>query len=254
MSSQLFTSSPANTMGNDDRNAVRGTGPSTRSFAVALALCGIGFVLYPAIRPFSDERSMEGARAFASGSWVVAHGLAIVAFVLLAVGLYGLSVQLADTLVAGRARWAVVLSWVGIGLTLPYYGAEVFGLHAVGQIAVDRADPALLNTMTHSIRWDVGIWFIIIGLVVLAVGVWIAASAVWRLHRRTGRWSVVPLAVAVALYIPQFGGPQPVRVAHGALMALGCWVLAWTLVSSTLIGSPAELKDNSRPAGEDGCG
>jgi hypothetical protein len=184
----------------------------------------------------------------------VGHGLAIVAFVLLVVGLYGLSSNVADTSVAGRARWAVVVSWVGVGLTLPYYGAEVFGLHAFGQTALDRADPALLETMTDSIRWDVGIWFIIIGLLVLAVGVCIAASAVWKLHHRAGRWTVVPLAVAVASYIPQFGGPQPVRVAHGALMALGCWVVAWALASSALIGSPTELRNDSRSAGEDACG
>ncbi len=252
MTSQLLTSSQANTIGGDQSAGETGTGPSMKSFAVALGLSGIGFVLYPAIRPFSDERSMDGARAFASSSWVVAHGLAIVAFVLLAVGLYGLSVHLTDTSVAGRARWAVVVSWVGIGLTLPYYGAEVFGLHAVGQTAVDRGDPALLKTMTDSIRWDVGIWFIIIGLLVLAVGVWIAASAVWRLPRRGRRWTVVPLAVAVALYIPQFGGPQPVRVAHGALMAVGCWVVAWALASSTPMDSAVGLKEISR-AGEGAC-
>ena len=203
----------------------RGTGPSTRFFAIAFALAGIGLVLYPALRPFSDEVSMDGARAFVSGSWVVAHGLAIVAFVLLAVGLYGLSVHLADTAMAGRARWAVVVSWVGVGLTLPYYGAEVFGLHAVGQTAVDRADPALLKTMTDSIRWDVGIWFIIIGLLVLAVGVWIAASAVWRLHRRGRRWTVVPLGARSRLH-SAVRRPQRVREADGASMAVGCWVVA----------------------------
>ena len=251
MSGQLSTSSRVGAMGSDDSDTPRRPSPSTKAFAVALALAGIGFVLYPAIRPFSDERSMEGARAFASGSWVVAHGMAIVAFVLLAVGLYGLSVHLANTAMAGRARRAVVMSWVGIGLTLPYYGAEVFGLHAVGQTAVDRSDPALVDTMTHSIRWDVGIWFIIIGLVVLAVGVGSAASAVWRLHRPGSRWTVVPLAVAVALYIPQFAGSQPVRVAHGALIALGCWALGWALGSSTPLGCPAEARDSSRPAMEE---
>ncbi len=240
MTSDVLASSQANKIAGDLGAAKRGTGPSTRFFAIAFALAGIGFVLYPALRPFSDEVSMDGARAFASGSWVVAHGLAIVAFVLLAVGLYGLSVSAADTVMAGRARWAVVVSWVGVGLTLPYYGAEVFGLHAVGQTAVDRADPALLETMTDSIRWDVGIWFIITGLVALAIGVGVAASTAWRLHRGARRWALVPLAVAVALYIPQFGGPQPVRVAHGALMAVGCWVVAWTLTSSSLIGSPAD--------------
>lgn len=36
-----------------------------------------------------------------------------------------------------RAIQALVLSWIGIGLTLPYYGAETFGLHAIGQEDID---------------------------------------------------------------------------------------------------------------------
>jgi hypothetical protein len=36
----------------------------------------------------------------------------------------------------------------------------------------------------------------------------------------------VVLAVAFALYIPQFAAGQPVRVAHGALILLGGLLLA----------------------------
>ncbi len=32
--------------------------------------------------------------------------------------------------------------------------------------------------------------------------------------------------MAVALYIPQFAATQPIRVAHGVLMAAGCILLA----------------------------
>jgi hypothetical protein len=41
------------------------TGNPVRSGAVSLALAGMFFVLYPAIRPFSDETSLQGAQAFA---------------------------------------------------------------------------------------------------------------------------------------------------------------------------------------------
>jgi len=35
------------------------------------------------------------------------------------------------------------------------------------------------------------------------------------------------IAVAFALYIPQFFGTQPVRVAHGLLVTIGCaWMAA----------------------------
>jgi hypothetical protein len=44
------------------------------------------FVLYPAIRPFSDETSLQGAEAFASNAWIVAHVLAVLGFILLSLG------------------------------------------------------------------------------------------------------------------------------------------------------------------------
>jgi hypothetical protein len=197
-----------------------------RVLAVALGLSGFCFLLYPAIRPFSDETSLAGARAFASPDWVVAHTFGIAGFVLLGLGMYGLSLRLQSDRTAGRTRWATALTWIGVGLTLPYYGAEVFGLHAVGRAALDRGDANLLDTLTHSIRWEAGIWFILTGLVVLAVGVCLAASAVWSARQPAGRWTAVPLAVAVCLYIPQFAAPQPMRVIHGGLMAVGCWWLA----------------------------
>jgi hypothetical protein len=53
-----------------------------RLAAISLALSGIFFVLYPAIRPASDESFLHGAEAFASFSWVLARSLAM-AFVLL---------------------------------------------------------------------------------------------------------------------------------------------------------------------------
>jgi di/tricarboxylate transporter len=60
-----------------------------RLSAAALVVAGILFVLYPAIRPFSNEASLQGAAAFASTEWLVAHVLAIVAFTLLPLGLLG---------------------------------------------------------------------------------------------------------------------------------------------------------------------
>ncbi|PWU81320.1 MAG: hypothetical protein DLM72_07725 [Candidatus Nitrosopolaris wilkensis] len=89
-----------------------------RLAAVSLALSGIFFVLYTAIRPFSDELSLLGAEAFASFSWVLAHSLAK-AFVLLALGLLGLYIRLQETPVERRAIQALVLSWTVLGLTLP---------------------------------------------------------------------------------------------------------------------------------------
>ena len=60
---------------------------STTAFRVrlgagALAIAGALFVVYPALRPFSDETSLQGAAAFASTAWIVAHMLAMVGFIL----------------------------------------------------------------------------------------------------------------------------------------------------------------------------
>ena len=42
----------------------------TRLLVGGLAVAGVLFVLYPIIRPFSDEASFQGAAAFASTAWV----------------------------------------------------------------------------------------------------------------------------------------------------------------------------------------
>lgn len=42
--------------------------------ALALAVAGVLFVLYPAVRPWQDESTVEGAiKAMSSGAWVAAH-------------------------------------------------------------------------------------------------------------------------------------------------------------------------------------
>ena len=202
--------------------------PGISVFAACLALSGVCLLLYPVLRPFSSEVGAQGARAFASSSWVLAHLLAILGFVLLGLGMFGLYLCLQFTRPARRMVVALSLSWIGIGLTLPYYGAEVFGLHAVGQRTLSVGDTGLLKPLTHSIRWEAGIYFILAGLLLLAVGAVIAAVAVWRSWGMQ-RWGAVPLACGVVLYIPQFAASQSVRIAHGLLMMAGCWWLAWAL-------------------------
>src|SRR5512135_1044071 len=108
----------------------------TRLAALSLAVAGVCFVLYPAIRPFSDEATLRGARAFATSAWIVAHSLAMVGFILLTLGLLGAYGQLRETTSGRLALTGLVVTWIGAGLTLPYYGAEAFALHAVGQEAL----------------------------------------------------------------------------------------------------------------------
>jgi hypothetical protein len=64
-----------------------------------------------------------------------------------------------------------------------------------------------------------------IGMVLLAVAGVLAAVASWRMAGLP-RWGAMIVAVSLVLYIPQFFAGQPVRIAHGALLAIGCLWLA----------------------------
>jgi hypothetical protein len=208
--------------------AVAAVGVSARMLtALAFAVSGILFVAYPALRPFSSETGLEGAQAFASTNWIIAHSLAMAGFILLGLGLLGVCEELRGSAGQRLASWGMVLSWIGIGMTLPYYGAEVFGLHAVGQAVVDRNNPDLMS-IVNNIRWEVGIFWILAGLAALGVGVILFAIAVWR-SGRLANWSGIVLAIAFALYIPQFAAGQPLRVAHGLLLLVGALLLAWAI-------------------------
>ncbi len=215
----------------------------SRTIGAAFVAAGVLFVAYPALRPFSDEKTLDGAAAFASTSWLVAHSLAMVAFVLVALGFFGVARRLDSTPTDRLGGRAAVVAAVGIGLTLPFYGAEAFGLHALGQEAIDRNDPTLVS-MSDSIRFGFGIVFITVGLLALAVGAIMMARAIWRsgvLERGSG----VTLAVAFALYLPQFSAPQPVRIAHGVVVLAGCVAVARALhradtTTTTATAAPAQ--------------
>jgi hypothetical protein len=193
--------------------------------ALCLAVSGILFVLYPALRPFSDEASLQGAQAFASPFWVLAHILAIIGFILMVLGLGGWHLVLTETPVERPAFRALVVTGLGVGLLLPYYGLEAFSVHAVGQAAVRQNSPALM-TLANTIRTGPGLIMFVAGLLLLTVGAILVGIATWR-SEVMPRWSGVPFAVAFALYIPQFFANQPLRIVHGLLVAAGClWIAA----------------------------
>ncbi|HKW19979.1 MAG TPA: hypothetical protein VJO13_01285, partial [Ktedonobacterales bacterium] len=191
--------------------------------ATALVVAGILFVLYPAIRPFSDETSLSGATAFASSEWLLAHMLGMLGFTLIGLGMLGLYFALRETRSERLAFRALVVGWLGIGLTLPYYGGEAFGLHAIGQEAL-RQHNATLVGLADVVRGGPQEVMFGVGLLLLGVSAIMVAIAIWK-SGVLPRWSGVPFALAFALYIPQFFGNQPIRVAHGLLVAIGClWI------------------------------
>jgi hypothetical protein len=201
-----------------------------RAGALALASAGALFLAYPAVRPWHDENTTAGATAsMSSGAWVAAHFFAMVGFILLPLGLLAVRTALAATRAEPMALLATVLGWIGVGLTLPYYGAEDFGLHA---IAGPHGAGADLLALVEAVRYQpLAITIFGIGLVLIAVSAILTAIAVWR-SGALPRASGVLFAVGFTLYLPQFFGPAAVRIGHGVLVAVGCLVLAGALVAA----------------------
>jgi hypothetical protein len=172
---------------------------------VALAAAGVLFLLYPATRPWEDETTAAGAAAaMGSGAWVASHLFAMIGFVLVPIAL--LEVH----------RTAAITFWAGAGLTLPYYGAENFGLHEIA------GQPNLLE-LAEAVRYNpVAVTTFAIGLVTMGAGAVVVALKL----RTVPAWL---FAAGFALFLPQFFTPPAVRIALGVLLLAGCAWLAWSL-------------------------
>jgi hypothetical protein len=192
--------------------------------AVAFAAAGVLFLLYPAVRPWADESTVEGAmRAMGAGAWVASHLFAMLGFVLVGLGMLALWAAVSHTRAEPPAVAAVVTTWVGAGLTLPYYGGETFGLHAVATTFEGQSGELL--EVVDAVRFHpVALTVFGLGLLALAAGSVLAALAI----RRSGvlpRHAGVVFALGFVLFLPQFFTPAAVRIGHGVLVALGCsWV------------------------------
>lgn len=208
---------------------MNGYGNRVRLGAIALAVAGLLFVLYPAVRPWKDESTAEGAQAaMSSAAWVAAHLFAIIGFILVPLGLLALWAVLARTAVERLAFITVVITWIGAGLTLPYYGAEDFALNAIASEAKQGQSLDLLD-LVDAIRYHpVGSTMFILGLLSLGAGAVLAAVSVWR-SGTLPRYCGVPMAAGFALFIPQFFAPGGIRIAHGVLLGAGLVWLALVL-------------------------
>jgi hypothetical protein len=189
------------------------------------AVTGLLFLVYPAVRPSGDD-----AVAISSTAWVLGHLAAMIGFVLLGLAALGVHQLLKDRL----SLRAAVVTWIGAGLTLPYYGAEDFGLNVIAERALRDGTPELME-LAGEFRYDaLAATMFAIGLGLLGIGAIMTAVAVWR-SGTVSRWSAVPLAVGFALFIPQFFAPlYGLRIAHGALIAIGGLWLAFALARTHL--------------------
>jgi hypothetical protein len=203
-----------------------------RAGAIALEIAGVLFLAYPAVRPWHDESTVSGATtSMSSNAWVAAHFFAMVGFILLPLGLMAVRAALSTSHSERLAFVATVISWIGAGLTLPYYGAEDFALHA---IAGPKGHGANLLDLIDAVRYQpLAITIFGLGLVLLAVSAIMIAIAVWR-SGVMARTSGILFAAGFALFLPQFFAPAGFRIAHGVLMAVGLILLGavtWRVAS-----------------------
>jgi hypothetical protein len=170
---------------------------------IPLAAAGLLFLLYPVFRPWEDETTAAGAAAaMGSSAWVWSHLFAMIGFILVPIALLEIH------------RTAAITFWVGAGLTLPYYGAEDFGLHEIA------GQPNILE-LAEAVRYNpVAVTTFTLGLVTMGV-----AAVMVAIKLRTT--AAILFAAGFALFLPQFFTPPAVRIAHGGLMVVGCVWLAW---------------------------
>lgn len=195
---------------------------------------GAAFAAYPALRPWGAEPA-----AWADPYWVPAHLLGAAAFALLAVAARTGRPE------RGPSRpVAAVAAASGAALVLPYFGAEAFGLAALGGAVTGAAgpgpDPATALAVAEAFR--LGPWAaatFVAGLLAIAV----AGVAVLLDGRRAGRGAAVGgvlTGVALLTYLPQFFAPPEVRVAHGVALGIGC-VLVGVATARTPTARPAAV-------------
>lgn len=219
--------------------------------SAALAVAGVLFLLYPVVRPWNDESTAAGAiAAMSSGRWVASHLFAMIGFILVPMGLLALRRAVAHTSAEPMVLAGVVLTWIGAGLTLPYYGAETFGLNSIASAAAAGEVADVLGLVEEVRFGPVAASTFAIGLLCLGAGAVLTAVAVARsgvLPRSAG----VLFALGFALFIPQFWAPGPARIGHGILVAAGAIRLAvalWTDAGADQARSTVTFGGNSRSA------
>lgn len=191
------------------------------------------FAAYPALRGYGTETGMAGAELYARDAWLWSHQLAIVGFVALTLALLPVSRR--------AAGWAAA----GTVLVLPYYGAEAYGLHALGRTVLESGQYEAIEA-ADAFRYHP------VAMTTFALG-WVAwgvcGALLLRLALNAGPTTAnatAPMRLGAALtgaglllFLPQFFTPGPVRISHGVVLAVGAMLLA--------AGAPRSAADE--PAG-----
>ncbi len=208
----------------------RGPGPGQPRGALLAPTVGTGALMaaYLLLRPYGDATGAGAstAAAFASTTWVVSHLCGALALV--SVG--RLALRLADVDGGRTARAARTTGLAGAVLVLPYYGAETFALHVLGQraLAGDTAALALAEAVREQ---PVAVTTFALGLLLLAATGPLLALA-WQRRGPAPAWAAWPLAVAIVLFPAQFFLAPEGRMAYGVGYAVTAMILAVAVVGS----------------------
>jgi hypothetical protein len=181
--------------------------PLIRLAAFSFILSGILVTLFSILAP-----------SFA----LLSYSCGMAAFILLPLGFLGVYSIVQNTKAERFAFWALVLSWFGVGLTLPILGAQVFSLRVLRQPAIDEG---LLN----SLDFHFGLICLVTGLALIA-GAAIVLDVAIRNTRNLPQLSAILIALGLVIYLPLFGRDpnlQLPRVADALLILAGCLWLGW---------------------------
>jgi hypothetical protein len=150
--------------------------------AISLALSGLLFVLYPAVRPWHDESTVGGAlSSMSSNAWVAAHLFAILALILMPLGMLGLCALVAGSRGLRLTFAATVVMWIGAGLTLPYYGRGGWstGRHLDLAYGDSAAVPLAIGLVLLIPQFYLPAWARIAHGVLVAIGLLWLAWVLW---------------------------------------------------------------------------
>lgn len=204
--------------------------------ALLLAAAGAALAAYPALRGYGPETGLDAAELWARPAWLWAHQLGIAGFVLAGLGLLAVDRR------AGGATLA------GAVLVLPYYGAEAYGLHALGRQMLVTGDAGMADA-ADLFRYEP------VATTLFAAG-WAAfAYGGLRLLRlaRTGidgqRVGLVLTGVALTTYLPQFFATPGLRVTHGVVVGVGLAALGLTVATRAQVARLRERVVETAPVG-----
>ena len=197
--------------------------------SLALGLSALLLTAFPLVRPFFRMNPVEPAETLAgasavivSTSWLVAHLLCTLAFILLLYGVIILYAALASSSIERRAFWAMVFSLAGIALILPMLGVETYMLPVLGKLYL-AGQSGIFPAIDLIYRgWAVAVF--LLGLLLLAIGAVMFAVAIWR-GRTLPRSAAILFAAGLVLWFPPF--PEAFRIADGFVIGVGgLWLAA----------------------------